>query len=123
MQATARNLTSSEIEQLANHAGVKARAVENFLATIYAPIGERRNLANMYCDAGQYGWNKATQSAIARGIAVAFGSAKMPAPKPATYATPKLQKRTTTLVCLECGAGTNTLECPRCGSADVDVRI
>ena len=67
-----RQLTNKEIEKLANRKNVKAIAVYNFLGTLDESIGYTGNGYNLICDARSYKWNSATQTAIRKGIEMAF---------------------------------------------------
>jgi len=67
-----RPLTSAEIERLAGRTEVERIAVEKFLSTLDANIGDVGNRANARRDARQYRWNMATLRAIMFGIQVAF---------------------------------------------------
>ena len=60
-------LTDTEIVKLASRKGVRRMAVENFLGT--ADGGSLSNdSANLNMDAGMYGWNTATVTAIQIGL-------------------------------------------------------
>jgi len=67
-----KHLTAEQIEKLASRAGVKRRAVENFLGTLCADAGKSGNLANCWQDALVYRWNAATVGAIEAGIKLAY---------------------------------------------------
>ena len=66
-----RQLSDTEINELASRTGARKIAVENFLST----MGEDEYAArtNLRQDAREYKWNSATRSAISTGIRIANG--------------------------------------------------
>jgi hypothetical protein len=107
-----RELTVSEIAELASQQGARAVAVENFLGSMPLSIGQSGNLLNLALDAESYHWNAQTRSAIGEGIRTAFAS---------TVVKPKICCRTCGFAwrdvgqraCVECGG-----ELEECRHAD-----
>lgn len=73
-----RKLTSEEIAKLASRKGVRAVAVENFLASTpidgpHFPYGYQGNAEmNLKSDAASYKWNAPTVKAIRDGLRMMF---------------------------------------------------
>lgn len=66
-----RQLSETEISELASRTGVRKIAVENFLSTMGEDEDDARY--NLIEDARSYKWNMATINAIMRGISIACG--------------------------------------------------
>ena len=65
-------LSIEEIEKLANKPNVRKIAVENFLMTVGNNTSEYIAMRNLELDSNLYNWNIATQTAIRKGIKLAF---------------------------------------------------
>ena len=65
-------LSLEEIEKLANKPNVRKIAVENFLMSVGNNTSEYVAMKNLELDSSLYNWNMATQTAIRKGIKLAF---------------------------------------------------